>query len=89
MSKEINIHGQCYSACDDLSVLSFPKKKFKFLGKEFEIETPISGEWLIAITGLMVCGKEYYNIMKELDVLIMPEELQEFIKNKFESEDLK
>ena len=62
--------------------LKFPTKKIKFMGKKFEIcgnEIEIA----ILLTGLMVCGKEYYELIKSLDIKFGNKKLQKFVEKKF------
>ena len=61
-----------------------PKVKLKFMGEEFEMSKyAISGELLIILAGLMVCGKEYYDLLKSVDCRIGDDKLWAFIENKF------
>ena len=61
-----------------------PKIKFKFMDKEFEIEQySVRSELLIILTGLMIKGKEYFDLMESLRCEIGHEELWKFVKEKF------
>jgi len=65
------------------------KYKFEFLGKKFEIEqSKVSKDFIMGLTGLMVCGKEYYNLLKSLNCRVGDNKFWKHIKNHFE-EDLK
>jgi len=59
------------------------KTEMIFMGEKFIIEWGVSFELMMVLTGLMVCGKEYYDLMKSAKVSVDNEKLQVFIDKKF------
>ena len=56
------------------------KRNVKFMGEEFEIDAySINGDFLVILTGLMVCGKEYYDLMKSMQCEIGNDKLWKLI----------